>query len=142
MRLGSEPIDDTDSLAPQEDSLWDLRSESISALGEYDLREFPTSLRLSDDHSETRTDAPILVDREEYPIDRLECFYYIGTEVLFLETFYSALEFCLLVVVDDDPELIGSGLRLRELETLDMSWMDRIGIHRCDSKSGHSCYIL
>lgn len=35
--LGSESVDDTDSLAPQKNGLRNLRSESISSLGEDDF---------------------------------------------------------------------------------------------------------
>jgi hypothetical protein len=133
MRLSTESIDDTDSLTPKEDSLWDLRSESIPSLGEYDLRESASSLRFRNDHTETLTYASILIDREEYSIYWLECLHDLNAETFFLEALYSTLEFCLMIVVDDHPEFISSGLRLRELETLDMSWMDRVSIPRCNS---------
>ncbi len=40
--LGSESIDDTDSLAPQKNSLRNLRSKSVSSLSENDFTIFAT----------------------------------------------------------------------------------------------------
>ena len=56
--------------------------------------------------SETRTYAPILINREEYSTHGLERFHDFHTKVLILKTLDSPLHLGLSVIVDDDPELI------------------------------------
>ena len=135
MCLGTESIDDTDSFRAKQYCLRNLRCKSISSLREDDLTIFTTRLGLSNEMSKTRTHAPILIDREECSINRLECSDYSHTELFILERLYSSFCLSLLVIVDDDPELIR--MFERQIQTLDMSRVDRVGIHRGDSESSH-----
>lgn len=109
MRLRTETIDDTDSLRAQEDCLWYLCSESVSSLREDNLTIFTTRLRLIDEHLETSTHTPVCIDSEKYSIYRLQCTYDFHTKFFILEALHSAFHLCLMIIIYDDPEFIGSG---------------------------------
>lgn len=109
MRLRTETIDDTDSLRAQEDCLWYLCSKSVSSLREDNLTILPTRLCLIDEHLETRTHTPVCIDSEKYSIDRLQCSHDFHTKFFILEALDSTFHFCLVIIIHDDPELIGSG---------------------------------
>ena len=106
MRLGSESIDDADSLRAKQYCFRDLRCKSISSFCKDDLTIFTTCLGLGNEMSETRTHTPILIDREERSIHWLECLDDINTKLFVLKRLHSPLHLRLTVIVDDDPELI------------------------------------
>ena len=128
MRLGSESIADLDSMSSEDLCLGDLSSKSISSLREDDLIIPSCRLRCRDDEFETATYTSILVDREEYSIHSFYFFDDLHAKFLILEALGSSFEFGLFVVIDDHPDFIGSCLRAREFETLDVSWVDRIEV--------------
>ena len=137
MRLRTEPISDLDSMSRENLCLRDLTGESISSLREDDLSVFSCRLRCRDDILETPTDTPIFIDREEYSIHSLYFLDYLHTKSLILETLRSTFKFSLFIIIHDDPDFVSSCFSSRKLEALDMSWVDRIEVSRCDSKCGH-----
>ena len=118
--------------------LRDLPSESISSLREDDLSVFSCRLSGRDDILETPTDTSIFIDREEYSIHSSYFLDYLHTKSLILEALRPTLEFSLFIVIHDHPDFVGSCFSSRKLEALDMSWVDRIEVSRCDGKSSHS----
>lgn len=135
--LGSESITDLDSVCREDLRFRNLASKSVPSLRKDNLIIPKSGLRRRDDEFETATDTSILVDREEYSIHSSYFFYDLHTKAFILETLTSTFEFCLFIIVHDDPDLIGSCLCARQLEALYVSWVDRIEVSRCDSKSSH-----
>lgn len=137
MCLRTKSVDYTDSFRAKKDSLGDLRGKSISSLRKDDFGKFLTHFGFIDENFQARTYTRILIDREKYSIDRLQCLDDSKTICFILKRFYSTFELCLMVIIHYDPEFISSGFRFREFETFDMPWMKRVGIHRCDSEDSH-----
>ena len=140
--LRAETIDDTYAMVAQYFCFWYLIREAITSFCEDNLIIFSTRFCFTDKKLKTLTDTPILIDREKYPIDGLEGFYYCHTEILILKALDSAFEKRLMIIIYYDPEFISSRLCLRKRETIDMSWMERIRVHGCDSESSHNEKII
>lgn len=109
-------------------SLRDFTSKSVSSLGEDDFVVFSCGFGGRDDKFETATDAGILIDREKDSVDSSYFFDNLYAKFFILKALGTALEFGLFVIVDDDPNLVGSCLRAGEFKALDVSWVDRIEI--------------